>query len=139
MKYAAIAALIAVVSAEDEYKNGCKPGMTMTYFTDKECTTVDSDKDAVVTKDSELKKADVACMSATGATTSTKMKCDAKGITTNVYKTKDCTGDSTDVTVKWTNCYSSGTGDDKTYYQLTGAAALKAAAIALVAIAGSQF
>ena len=62
MKYAAIAALIAVVSAEDEYKNGCKPGLTITYYTKDDCKTVDADKDAVVTTDAELKKVDDKCV-----------------------------------------------------------------------------
>jgi hypothetical protein len=138
MKYAAIAALVAVASAADDYKNGCKKGMTTTFFTDDKCKTVDPDTAAVVADDSEMKAFTDACTKLTDKS-STKMKCDAKGITTTVYTTKDCAGDGADVVVKWTNCYTTGTGDAKKYYQLTGAAALKAAAIALVAIAGSQF
>ena len=139
MKYAAIAALIAVVSAAAE-DNGCKKGMKTTFYTDKKCTTVDADTEAVeFTKDQMKASAfDGKCNKANGS--STKVKCTSEGIETSVYKdVEDCSGEGVAVAVKWTNCYSSGTGDDKKYFQLTGAAALKAAAIALVAIAGSQF
>ena len=75
--------------------------------------------------------------------------CTAEGITVKAYVgvedckvVKDSEGVETKVieeTTKYETCKKIGSGESKKYIQLTGAAALKAAAIALVAIAGSQF
>ena len=78
------------------------------------------------------------------------MTCTAEGITAKAYiGVEDCkvvkdesAGTETKVieeTTKYETCKKTTVGDKTLYVQLTGAAALKAAAIALVAIAGSQF
>ena len=139
MKYAAIAALIAVVSATD-----CPENIKMEYFTDKECKTEDEDNDTMeadATLKANLKKG--GCVKK--GDNSVKMECDAKGVTTTVYMAStECkkVGDGADpepTKYKYTACKKVTVNDHTTYLKLTGAAALKAAAIALVAIAGSQF
>jgi hypothetical protein len=139
MKYAAIAALIAVASAAD-----CPKTTKTTFYTDSKCTKVDEDKDAVEATDAqkEMMKKGGCIKSGTG---SVKLECDAKGINMTVYtastKCEKPTGDDAVTpkvdSVKYTECKKMAVGDK--YYSFAGAAALKAAAIALVAIAGSQF
>jgi hypothetical protein len=137
MKYAAIAALIAVASAAD-----CPKTTKMTFYTDSKCKNVDDDNEAKVATDAEkalLEKG--GCIKADA--NSVKVECDAEGITYTVYtastKCEKPTGEDavtpTVDSVKYTECKKAG----DMYYSFTGAAALKAAAIALVAIAGSQF
>jgi len=79
MKYAAIAALIAVVSAAD-----CPETFKMTFYTDDKCKTKDEDVDAVEA-DSEA-KADLkkgGCIKKEA--NSVKLECDAEGITGTMY------------------------------------------------------
>lgn len=63
--------------------------------------------------------------------------CDAKaGIHIKVWDGEKCEGDvEQEYTAKWGKC----TKFDDEYYKITGAAALQAAAVAVVAFAGSQF
>lgn len=70
---------------------------------------------------------------------STMATCDAaKGITWTVYDDADCKGEkSVDFKAAWGVCTQSP--DGKSFVKVTGAAALQAAAVALVAFAGSQF
>jgi len=70
---------------------------------------------------------------------STKATCDASaGITWTVFDEPDCKGDkAVDFKAAWGACTPSP--DGKTFVKITGAAALQAAAVALVAFAGSQF
>lgn len=70
------------------------------------------------------------------ATYAGKMTCDAKGVKMQAWKEECGKGDVEDeVTAEWGKCTQAG----KVWIKVTGAAALKAAAIALVALAGSQF
>ena len=70
------------------------------------------------------------------ATYAGMMTCDANGVTMKAWKEECNKGEVEDeVTAKWGKCTKAG----KVYIKVTGAAALKAAAIALVAFAGSQF
>lgn len=70
-------------------------------------------------------------------TFATLTTCDAKtGVTVKVWDAASCEGKpEVTYTAEWKKCTQFG---DK-YYLITGAAALKAAAIAVVAFAGSQF
>ena len=70
-------------------------------------------------------------------TFATLTTCDAKtGVTVKVWDDASCEGKAeVTYTAPWKKCTQFG---DK-YYLITGAAALKAAAIAVVAFAGSQF
>ena len=65
------------------------------------------------------------------------MTCDAKaGVVFKTWPDAKCEGDTEfALTAKWGECTKAG----DSYIKVTGAAALKAAAIALVAFAGSQF
>ena len=103
MKYAAIAALIAVVSAKAPASN-CLKGMKTTFYTDKKCETVDEDKAAVEATDKELEAFDGTCKKVGEG--SSKVKCTDEGIETTVYETADCKGDGVAVTVKWTHCFT---------------------------------
>lgn len=139
MKYAAIAALIAVVSATD-----CPETFKLEYFSDKECKTKDKDVDTVeanAEQKKDLKKG--GCIKKD--TNSVKVECDAEGVTGTMYTgSTECKAveDGTapkKMEFKYTACKKTEEGGHTVYLKLTGAAALKAAAIALVAIAGSQF
>lgn len=70
---------------------------------------------------------------------STVATCDATaGITWKVYKDADCKGETEiDFKAQWGACVQAP--DGKQFVMVTGAAALQAAAVALVAFAGSQF
>ena len=139
MKYAAIAALIAVVSATD-----CPETFKLEYLSDKECTTKDADVDAVEPTADEKKWLKKGGCNKSGEN-SVKVECDAEGITGTVYtastecKAVDGEAKPAKKELKYTACKKTEEGGHTTYVKLTGAAALKAAAIALVAIAGSQF
>ena len=65
------------------------------------------------------------------------MTCDDKGVTFKAYTDINCAAEKPDIDVNapWEKCTK--VGED--YMMITGASALKAAAIALVAFAGSQF
>lgn len=64
------------------------------------------------------------------------MTCDADGVTMKSWAAECDKGDvESEFTAKWDKC--SKVGD--AWVKVTGAAALKAAAIAMVAFAGSQF
>lgn len=64
------------------------------------------------------------------------MTCDAKGVTMKAWKEECNKGEVEDeLTAEWDKCTKAG----KVWIKVTGAAALKAAAVALVAFAGSQF
>lgn len=71
-------------------------------------------------------------------TYATLMTCDAKaGVVMKAWTDAKCEGKTMfEVTAKWGECTK--VKDDQ-YVKFTGAAALKAAAVALVAFAGSQF
>lgn len=71
------------------------------------------------------------------ATYSSITTCDAKtGVSVKVYDVIDCKGDVQETfAAKWGECKKWGSN----YYKVTGAAALQAAAVAVVAFAGSQF
>ena len=137
MKYAAIAALVAVVSAAE---SKCPKTTKTTFYTDKKCTIVDDDNEAKVATDAEKKMLEKGGCIKQGAD-SVKLECDAEGITATVYAGSTECKKATDAetpkvhAMKYTDCKKAG----DMYYSFTGAAALKAAAIALVAIAGSQF
>lgn len=66
-----------------------------------------------------------------------KMTCDAKaGVHVQIWDGDKCDGDVQDeYKAQWGKCTKFG--DD--YYKITGAAALQAAAVAVIAFAGSQF
>lgn len=66
-----------------------------------------------------------------------KMTCDAKdGVDIQIWDGDKCEGDVQDkYGAKWGTCTKFG--DD--YYKITGASALQAAAVAVIAFAGSQF
>jgi len=66
-----------------------------------------------------------------------KMTCDAKaGVNIQIWDGDKCEGDVQDkYEAKWGVCTKFG--DD--YYKITGASALQAAAVAVIAFAGSQF
>ena len=66
------------------------------------------------------------------------MTCDAKaGVVMKAWTDAKCEGDAMyEVKAKWGECTKAEEGK---YVKFTGAAALKAAAVALVAFAGSQF
>ena len=139
MKYAAIAALIAVVSAAD-----CPETYKLEYFSDKKCETKDKDVDAVEATAEHKKWLKKGGCIKKGAD-SVKMECDAKGITMTAYTAStECKAveDGTEpkpTKFEYSSCKSTEEEGHNVYVKLTGAAALKAAAIALVAIAGSQF
>lgn len=62
------------------------------------------------------------------------MTCDAKGVTMKAWKEECNKGEVEDeLTAEWDKCTKAG----KVWIKVTGAAALKAAAVALVAFAGS--
>ena len=65
------------------------------------------------------------------------MTCDATGgVVFKQWDEAKCEGDAEfEVKAKWGECTKAG----DSYIKVTGAAALKAAAVALVAFAGSQF
>lgn len=65
------------------------------------------------------------------------MTCDAKaGVNIQIWDGDKCEGDVQDkYAAKWGKCTKFG--DD--YYKITGASALQAAAVAVIAFAGSQF
>lgn len=65
------------------------------------------------------------------------MTCDAKdGVNIQIWDGDKCEGDVQDkYAAKWGKCAKFG--DD--YYKITGASALQAAAVAVIAFAGSQF
>ena len=89
MKYAAIAALIAVVSAKTPASN-CLKGMKTTFYTDEKCKTVDEDTAAVEVTSKELEAYDGTCK--TVGKKSSKVKCTAEGMENWVYETADCSG-----------------------------------------------
>lgn len=65
------------------------------------------------------------------------MTCDDKGVSFKAYTDDKCAAKEADIDIKapWGQCTK--VGED--YMKITGASALKAAAVALVAFAGSQF
>ena len=65
------------------------------------------------------------------------MTCDNQGVKFKAYTEINCAAEKADIDVKvpWGVC----TKVDDVYMKIIGASALKAAAVALVAFAGSQF
>jgi hypothetical protein len=73
-------------------------------------------------------------------TFSTFTTCDAKtGVIHKTYDGEDCKGEGTKFEAAWDTCTPAGEGNEKTWVKVTGAATLQAAAVAIVAFAGSQF
>jgi hypothetical protein len=70
------------------------------------------------------------------ATFSIKLVCDKKKWTFTEYDELECKGEAKEFSAEWGQCVK---GPDGSYIKVTGAIALKAAAAALVAFAGSQF
>lgn len=70
-------------------------------------------------------------------TYATKMTCDADaGVTIETWDDAECKGEAeVSHNIPWDECRKAG----DVYIKITGATALKAAAIAVVAFAGSQF
>lgn len=92
---------------------------------------------ALAAEAKEQKVYDSAAHTVDASTYSSIMTCDDKGVMFKAYTDIGCKADKPDIDVKapWGTCTK--VGDD--YMMITGASALKAAAIALVAFAGSQF
>lgn len=92
---------------------------------------------AVAAEAKEQKVYDAAAAKVDASTYSSIMTCDDKGVTFKAYTDIDCKAKKADIDVMapWDTCTK--VGED--YMKITGASALKAAAIALVAFAGSQF
>jgi len=92
---------------------------------------------ALAAEAKEQKVYDSAAHTVDASTYSSIMTCDDKGVMFKAYTDIGCKADKPDIDVKapWGTCTK--VGED--YMMITGASALKAAAIALVAFAGSQF
>ena len=145
MKFTAVAALMAAVSAEGDAKT---PAATPAKTAAVDCTIVKfemfSDKDCA----KALKAADYAAIK-TAWETKVKSKacaekttnvCDAVGITSTVFKAEDCKasetkGDDTASVTKWGECTKAG---DK-FFKATSARAIMAGSAAILAFAASQF
>ena len=89
---------------------------------------------AVATKAAEAHKG--AEKKLVAETFSIKLVCDKKKWTFTEYDDLECKEKPKEFTAKWGDCVK---GPDGGYIKMTGAIALKAAAAALVAFAGSQF
>merc|ERR1719240_1580720 len=157
MKFAHLALLATVVVAKKKHDHGesdhdkkvkknrnnkpsgCKVGIKMEAFTNSACTKKaesEGQKGVKTPTAAEIDKFDNKCIK-TSLSTSTFVTCDhLKGITIKDYKNDLCNGDATK-TLKytWGDCEEYA----GVYYKVTGAMALKSAAIAAAAFIGSQF
>ena len=140
MKYAAIAALLAVAKAEDPAPTPA-PACTVkvAVFTDEACTTAkDGDNTAVTTEWNDKVKSD-ACTAA--GDEFVKNTCDGTGLTVAMFTDDACATAKKDgetvvsTTTAWGACTKAG----EVYLQLTGAKALMAGVAATLAIVGAQF
>lgn len=141
MKFTAVAALMAVVSAEDPKTPAKTPAVDCTIvkfdmFSDKDCSKALETVDAAVKKGWEDKVKSKAC------TAKTTHVCDAAGITTTVFKADDCkasetAGDDKTTKVAWGACVE--VTKDKAYFKATSARAILAGSAAILAFAASQF
>lgn len=93
--------------------------------------------DLVQVKADNAKQAfDLADKKLDAETFSIKLTCDKKKWTFAEYDELECKGTKKELSATWGECVK---GPDGGYIKVTGAIALKAAAAALVAFAGSQF
>ena len=140
MKYAVIAALLAVAKAEDPAPTPA-PACTVkvAVFTDEACATAkEGDNSAVATAWNDKVKSD-ACTAAGDAFV--KNTCDGTGLTSAMFTDDQCAtakkdGDAA-VSTTWAWGACTKVGDD--YLQLTGAKALMVGVAATLAIVGAQF
>jgi len=138
MKFTAVAALMAAVSAEDVKKPAAVDCTIAKFemFSDKDCAKALEKVDAAVKKSWEDKVKSKAC------TEKTTNVCDAAGITTTVFKADDCkasetAGDDKATTTAWGACVE--VTKDKAYFKATSARAILAGSAAILAFAASQF
>ena len=122
----------AVPDLNDDGSNSDEQAALMAY--DKADTEHEK---ALAAEAKEQKIFDAAAAKVDASTYSSIMTCDDKGVEFKAYTDIDCKAKKPDFDVKapWGTCTK--VGED--YMKITGASALKAAAIALVAFAGSQF
>ena len=138
MKYAAIAALLAVAKAEDAAP---APACTVKVgvFTDEACATPkEGDNSAVGTAWNEKVKS-AECTAA--GDDFVKNTCDGAGLTSAMFTDDGCAtakkADDKAVSTTWAWGACTKVGDD--YLQLTGAKALMVGVAATLAIVGAQF
>jgi len=139
MKFTAVAALMAAVSAEDKAPAAADCTIAkFEMFSDKTCATAlkEDDTTKAVKKSWEDKVKSKACAS------KTTNVCDGAGITTTVFVADDCKADADatkDVatTTAWGACVE--VTADKVYFKATSARAIMAGSAAILAFAASQF
>ena len=139
MKFTAVAALMATVSAEAA---AAAPDCTIAkfeMFSDKTCATALPE-----TEDTKKVKATWdALVKVKACTKGVTNVCDAAGITSTVFKAAPlCTasetaGDDVAKTTKWGECVE--VTADKVYFKATSARAILAGSAAILAFAASQF
>jgi len=139
MKFTAVAALMAAVSAEAAAP---APDCTIAkfeMFSDKECAKALKETDDTKATKTKWETA----VKSKACTTGVTNVCDAAGITTTTFKAKPlCTADADatlDVatTSAWGACVE--VEKDKVYFKATSARAILAGSAAILAFAASQF
>ena len=141
MKYAAIAALLAVAKAEDPAPAPAAPACTVkvAVFTDEACATAkEGDNAALATEWNDKVKSD-ACTAA--GDEFVKNTCDGTGLTTATFTDDACTAAKKvdDKAVASTTAWGACTKAGEVYIQVTGAKALMVGVAATLAIVGAQF
>lgn len=138
MKFTAVAALMATVSAEAA---ATPPDCTIAkfeMFSDKTCATAIPESDTT----KAAKKAWDAAVKSKACTKGVTTVCDPAGITSTKFVADDCTADADatkDVatTSAWGACVE--VEKDKVYFKATSARAILAGSAAILAFAASQF
>ena len=108
MKYATIAALVAVAAAADKTDSGCKADMKFEIFSDDKCADAVEGKDGshTVTKDEMKAFEDMPdCMPA-GEDGAVKATCKADGLHIKMYKDAKCETESLSTTIEWGKCHA---------------------------------
>ena len=106
MKYATIAALVAVAAAADKTDSGCKAGMKFEMFTDDKCAkAVEGDKGTHKVTETEMKTYEDMpdCMPA-GDNGAIKAMCKADGLHIKTFKDAKCETESAGTTIEWGKC-----------------------------------
>ena len=139
MKYAAIAALLAVAKAEEAAPAAPACTVKVGVFTDEACATPkEGDNSAVGTEwNNKVKSAECTAAGADFV----KSTCDGAGLTSALFTDDACATAKKDgetaVSTTWAWGACTKVGED--YIQLTGAKALMVGVAASLAIVGAQF
>ena len=134
MKYATIAALVAVASAKD-FDSGCKGGMKFEMFKDEKCAEAAEGSKTMTQEEIDTYEKGGEC--AKMGQGSFKASCVAEGLKYEMFADAECKKSAASKTLAWGECEKAPVGPDS--LKLTNAVALKTAAVAMVAFAASQF